>query len=103
MLFFWDRTAQLVISLPVSCVQAVITDLFKMFFGDMLYQPFDKIHCRQGFRNQLVIFVAVVMECDIFTIIAVNTGSGYDRPAKMDGIERNRNEAMEQRALCAAS
>ena len=43
----------------------------------------DKFHDRNGFLDIGVIFVAVVMDCDIFPIIAINTGGCSYRPARV--------------------
>lgn len=43
----------------------------------------DKFHGRDGFLYIGVIFVAVVMESDIFPIIVINTGGRNYRPAKI--------------------
>ncbi len=64
-------------------VNAVITDLLKMFFRDMLYQAADKFQNRDGFCYKFFVLMAAVMEGYIFTVITVNAGCGNDRPAKV--------------------
>ena len=60
----------------MSCIQAAVSDHFKMFFRDVPDQAFDEIHNRQGFFHILFIFVTVIVESDSVCVIPVNSGSG---------------------------
>lgn len=68
-----------------SGIDAIIADLFEMFFRDVLDQPVDEVHDRQGLFHVFIIFMAVVMKGNriIFGIILINTGSGNDWPSKI--------------------
>ena len=46
-------------------------------------QPFDKIESRNCFGNGLIVFMACVMESDIFLIITVNAWRGNGRSSKI--------------------
>lgn len=79
MLFFRDGPAKIFIRFTVSGINPIITDHFEMFFGNMLSQSCNEIENRHCFGNKLVIFVTVVMESDIISIIGVNAGGCNDR------------------------
>ena len=64
-------------------VDAIVTQHFKMFFRDMNNQSFDEIESRNTLLNGFIVFVASVMECNIFPIIFINAGSGDDRTPKV--------------------
>ena len=44
-----------------------------MFFRDVLDQPLNEFHNRNGFSNKPVVFVTVIVKGDSFTIVAVYT------------------------------
>ena len=67
----------------MPCIQTAIADHFKMFFRDVTDEPFDEIHDRQGLFHILFIFVAVIVESNGISVIAVNPGSGNYWPAKI--------------------
>lgn len=54
-----------------------------MFFRDMPDQAGNEFHYWDGFHNELVVFVSVVMKSNIFTIVFINAGSGNDGAAKI--------------------
>lgn len=54
-----------------------------MFFRDVTDQAFDEIHNRKSFFHIYVIFVAVIVERNSITVIAVNPGCGDYGPAKI--------------------
>lgn len=68
-----------------SGIDAIIADLFEMFFRDVLDQPVDEVHDRQGLFHVFIIFMTVVMKGNriIFGIILINTGSGNDWPSEI--------------------
>lgn len=49
----------------------------------MLDEPFNKIHSRDSLLCISVIFMAAVMEGDVFAIVSVNAGSGSCRLARV--------------------
>lgn len=71
------------IHLCFACINAIIANHFEMLFGDVANQALHKIQNGKGFGNELIILMPVVMECDEVPIIAVNTGSGDCRTAKI--------------------
>ena len=77
---FMDGKVEFILFDMFSGIDTIIADLFEMLFRDMLDQPVDEIHGRQGFFHIFVIFMAVVMEGNriFFRIVFINTGSGND-------------------------
>ena len=71
------------INLPVSGIDAAITNHFIMLFRDMLDKTLYKFHNWDSFFNILVIFMAVVMKSNKITIIVVNPGSGDYRSSEI--------------------
>ena len=67
----------------MPCIDAVVTYLFEMFFGDMLDEPANEIKGWDGLHDQFVIPMTVIVKGDHVTIIFVNAGSGDDRAAKI--------------------
>ena len=47
--------------------------MFEMSFGDMLEKAIYKIEDEDGFHNQLVIFMAVIVEGGHISVIFINT------------------------------
>ena len=83
MFFFGNDTVQFRINLTVPCIQAAITNPFKMFFREVSDETFDEIHNRQGLFHILIVFMAVIVESNSISIIPVNPGCGYDGSAKI--------------------
>ena len=54
-------------------INPIITDHFEMFFRDMLGEACHEIKNGDGFRDQLPVFMAVVMKRNKFAVIGVNT------------------------------
>lgn len=71
------------INLPVSGIDAAITDHLVMLFRDVPDEPLYELHNRDSFFHIFVILMTVVMESDKITVIAVNTGSGDNRAAEI--------------------
>ena len=67
----------------MACIDAVVAYLLKMLFRDMLDKAAYEIESGDGFHNQFVIFMAVIVEGDHITVIMVNAGSGNDGSAKI--------------------
>lgn len=84
-LAFMDGKVELILFDMFSGIDTIIADLFKMLFRDMLYQPVDEVHGRQGFYHILVILMAVVMKGNgiVFRIVLINTGSGNNRSSEI--------------------
>jgi len=66
-----------------SGIDAIIADLFEMFFRDRPDEPLDEFHSGQGLFYVSIIFMAVVMERDSLSVITVNTGGCNHRPSKI--------------------
>lgn len=64
-------------------IDAVITDHFEMFIGDMDNKALNKINGGNGFDNKFVIFVPVVMEGNMRAGVRINTGSSNNRSAEV--------------------
>lgn len=62
-------------------VDAVITNHFEVFIRDMDDKPFDKINSGNGFNDEFMIFMPVVVESNGRTVIRVDTGSGNNGSA----------------------
>ena len=83
MLFFGNRSAKFCINIPVSRINTAIANRFEMFFRDMLDKTLNKFHGRNGFFHILVIFMTVIMESHILSVIAVDAGSSNYRTSKV--------------------
>ena len=66
-------------------IKSIIPNLFEMLFWDMLEEPFDKLHGRNGFFYVFVIFMAVVMESDgiILRVVVINARCGDNGSTKI--------------------
>ena len=98
-LFFQrDGSSDTGVGLTVTSVEAVISNHFEMFFGNVADQSFDKIHGRNGFIDKTVIFMPVVMEGDGISnlVVGINTGSSNDGTTKIttDIFEDSRRTAL---------
>lgn len=54
-----------------------------MLFGYILNELFNEFKDGYSFFNIFIVFVTVIVESDIITIIIVNAGSGYNRSSKV--------------------
>lgn len=82
-LFSRDSSAKIFVRFTVSGIDPIITDYFEMFFRDMLGEPCHEIKNRNGFGDQFLVFMTIVMKSNKFAIIRVNAGSSNDRSAKI--------------------
>jgi len=80
---FWDCTAEFFVRFAVPCIEAVITSHLEMLFRYMLDQQGDKVHDRECFFHIRIIFMFIVVESHVLTIIGINTGSGNNRPGEI--------------------
>lgn len=81
--FFRDSPVKASITFPVSGIDAIVTYHFEVLFRDVSYKPFDEFHNGNLFNNKFFIFMAVVMESNIVTIIMVDTFCGDNRSAEI--------------------
>ena len=73
MLFRLDGFGNFVDFFGISPIKAVKTDHIKAFGRDMDDEFFDEILSRDGFVDELVILVAIVVESDVLAVIIVDT------------------------------
>ena len=80
-----DGKVEFVMINVFSGIQAVISDLLKVLFGNMLNETVNKIHGRDRFLNVFIILVPIVVEGHSILngIVIIDTGSGDDRAAKI--------------------
>ena len=64
-------------------VDAVITDHFEVLVRDVDDQLFDEIGSGDGFRDESVVLMPVVVESDGMAVIMIDTGSGDNGPAQI--------------------
>ena len=65
----------------MSGINSIITDHFKMFFRDVLSKPWHEIKNRDGFDDQFLVFMAIVMKSNRIPIVRVDSGcSDYRTP-----------------------
>lgn len=74
---------QLAVYLPVPGIKAIKPGHFEILLRDMLDQEFDEVNSGQCFPDKRIIFVPVVVEGYIVTVIRINPGKGNDRPAQV--------------------
>jgi len=67
----------------MSGINSIITDHFKMFFRDVLSKPWHEIKNRDGFDDQFLVFMAIVMKSNKITVVRINTRSCNDWSAKI--------------------
>ena len=71
-------------------INTVITDHFEMLLWDMLDEAFHELKCRNGFDDEFLITVTVVVEGDMITVIGINSFGGDGRSAEISAnIGRN--------------
>ena len=83
MLVPWDSPVKISVRFTMSGINPIITDHFEMFFRDMLGEACHEIKNGDGFRDQLPVFMAVVMKRNKFAVIGVNTWSSDNWSAKV--------------------
>ena len=67
----------------MSGIDAVVTNLLEMFFGDMLDEPVNEIKGEDGLHNEFVILMTVIVKGDHVSIIFINAGSSDDGSFKI--------------------
>ena len=83
MLFTGNGSVKFFVNLPMAGINTAVADHFEMLFRDMADEAHYEIHNGKSFFHIGVIFVAVVVEGDKITIIAVNPGCGDNRPPQI--------------------
>lgn len=69
---FWDSFPKRFIFFAVPGIKTVVTCHFKVFFRDMLNQELYKIYGGKHPFYKGIVFVPVIMKCDVAAIIGVN-------------------------------
>lgn len=66
-------------------IDAIIADHFEMFFQNVPNKSLNELHSRNGFSDELVIFMTIVVEGDsiILFVVGINTRSGDGRTAEI--------------------
>lgn len=64
-------------------IDAVVTDHFEMFVGDMDNESLNKFNGGNSFYNEFVIFVPVVMKGNMRAGVRINTGSSNNGSAEI--------------------
>ena len=64
-------------------VDAVVTNHFEMFIRDMNDEAFNKVNSRNGFNDEFVILVPVVMEGNMRAGVRIYTGRSNNRSAEV--------------------
>ena len=67
----------------VFCINAVVSDHFKVPVRDMYDQPFDKVNGRDAFCDCFMVLMALIMERHEITVIGINPGSSNNRSPKV--------------------
>ena len=67
----------------VLCINAIVSDHFKMLVRDMYNQAFDKVGDGNTFRDRFMILMALIMERHTIPVIGINPGSGNDRSSRI--------------------
>lgn len=85
MLFLGDGSANKGIGLLMARIDAIVSDHFEVFLRDVANKTLNKVDSRNGFCNELLILMAVVVEGNgvIFFIVSIDSGSSNHRSAKI--------------------
>ena len=75
---FWDSFPKRFIFFAMPGIETVVTCHLKVFFGDVLNQELYKIYGRKSPFYKRIIFVPVIVKCDVAAIIGINPFQGND-------------------------
>ena len=64
-------------------INTVVTNHFEMLVGNVNDESFDELDSVNGFRNQQIVFMSVVVESNVLSVIVVYTGGSDDRSAEV--------------------
>ncbi len=95
-----DCPAEIFVRFTVSCIETVITCHFEMFFRYVLDKQGNKVQYRNRFFNVGVVFVFIVVEGHVFTIIGINAGSGNNRAAEVTADVFNNRVSVTEIWFC---
>ena len=74
---------QLVIDLTMSGIKAIVACHLEIFFGDVLDKQLNKINGRKSFSDERIVFMSVVMESHVITIVRINSGKCDNRATQI--------------------
>ena len=74
---------QIVINLTVSGIKAIVPCHFEIFIRNMLDQQFDKVNGRKSLPYESIVFMPIVMESDVVSIVRINSGEGDNGASKV--------------------
>lgn len=83
MLEFRDCFAEVFVSFTVPCIESVITGHLEVLFRYMLDKQRNEVHYGNRFFNVGIVFMLIVVEGHVFTVIRINAGGGNDRTSKV--------------------
>lgn len=84
-LFAGDSPTDETVGISVPGIDAIVADHLEMMLRDMANKTLDKIHSRDCFGNQLVIFMTVIVEGDGIKgfVIGVDSGGSDNRATEI--------------------
>ena len=68
----WDGFPKRFIFFTVPGIETIVTCHFKVFFGDVLDEELYKIYGRKCPFYKGIVFVPVIVKCDVAAIIGIN-------------------------------
>lgn len=80
---FMDSFVEIFIHFTLSGIKPIVTGHLEILFRDMLEEQADKVDGRKSPSDEGVIFMFIIMEGDIFTVIGINPGEGDDRASQI--------------------
>lgn len=96
---FMDSFVKIFIHFTMSGIKPIVTGHLEILFRDMLDEQADKVDGRKSPSDEGVIFMLIIMEGHIFTVIGINPGEGDDRASKITAdIMNNRFRIAEIRS-----
>lgn len=98
--FFLYRFKQMSVDITVTGIKSVVAGHFKVLFRYVLDKQLYKVKNGDGFLHVDIIFVAVVMEGYIFTIVGVDAVQGDDRATKISAYIFNYDIGVTEVWLC---
>lgn len=95
-----DCLEKFMVNAAMPCIEAVITGHLEMLFRDVLDQKLDEINDGEVFPDKNIVFMAVIVKGNGFSVIGINTVQGDDRTAKVAGDITDYGVRVRKRRLC---
>lgn len=80
---FVNCFVEFLVNFAVPGIEAVIPGHFEILFRDVLYEKLNKVQRGESCPDKSVIFMPVIVEGDMVTVIGINSGKGDNRPSKI--------------------